>query len=371
MHGSPIQAENAPVILWLQGGPGDTSLFGLFAEHGPCSVSSNQTLEKRKYSWNINHNVIYIDSPVGTGYSFTNSDIAYARSVSDVAQGLYIALVQFFKLFPKFQKNDFYVAGESYGGKYVPAISSKITAENAKAQVKINLKGLSIGNGWSDPINQLDYGEYLYQIGLIDSNGKKEYETIETKTKDLIKNKNYIEADLVLTSATILFEKLTGSNFLFNYLQWSAAGSDNRGSFSEWVQRSDVRKAIHVGNSTFNSEARKVTAILVNDILDSVAHLVAENLEKYRVLIYNGQLDIICGYPMTVNYLRNLKWSGAENYKTVERKQWWVGDELAGYSKSVGNLTEVLVRAAGHAVPIDQPKWAWDLITRLTHYKKF
>jgi vitellogenic carboxypeptidase-like protein len=72
----PSQTDyaNAPVVLWLQGGPGATSLIGLFTENGPFTVMSQQGLKLRKYAWTESHSVIYIDNPVGTGFSFTDSD---------------------------------------------------------------------------------------------------------------------------------------------------------------------------------------------------------------------------------------------------------------------------------------------------------
>jgi vitellogenic carboxypeptidase-like protein len=89
------------------------------------------------------------------------------------------------------------------------------------------------------------------------------------------------------------------------------------------------------------------------------------------VVIYNGQLDIIVAYPLTLGALKALVWSGTDEYKQAARYQWHVGKELAGYVKTAGKLTEVLVRNAGHMVPGDQPKWAYDLIHRFTHNKPF
>lgn len=57
--------EHAPVLIWLQGGPGASSLFGLFTENGPFNVDENGNSVKRKYSWHLNHHLIFIDNPVG------------------------------------------------------------------------------------------------------------------------------------------------------------------------------------------------------------------------------------------------------------------------------------------------------------------
>lgn len=60
-----LEQSKAPVVLWLQGGPGASSLFGLFTENGPFFVTSKKKLQPRKYSWHLNHNLLYIDNPVG------------------------------------------------------------------------------------------------------------------------------------------------------------------------------------------------------------------------------------------------------------------------------------------------------------------
>lgn len=54
------QSETSPLVLWLQGGPGASSLFGLFTENGPFQVTPSGKVTARKYSWNHNHNLLYI-----------------------------------------------------------------------------------------------------------------------------------------------------------------------------------------------------------------------------------------------------------------------------------------------------------------------
>lgn len=369
--------KNAPLVLWLQGGPGASSLFGLFMENGPFSVIQNKTLRTRQYSWNLNHNVIYIDNPVGTGYSFTDQVEGYCTNETEVGLDLYAALTQFFQLFPELQSNKFFITGESYAGKYVPALAHTVHQLNPTAKVKINMKGLAIGNGLTDPVNQLLYGDYLYQLGLIDYDGRDQFHAYEERGKDFINQSKYNEAfevfnkliDGDLNSAPSLFKNLTGFDFYFNYLK----NKDNDESLwmSEFIQRVDVRHAIHVGNCSYDVEANEVEKHLITDITRSEADKIVVLAEHYKLLIYNGQLDIIVAYPLTENYLRQLKWSGSAKYKKAKRKLWIVDGDLAGYSKTSGNLIDVLVRNAGHMVPTDQPKWAWDLITRLTDGKGF
>lgn len=267
--------------------------------------------------------------------------------------------------------------GESYAGKYVPSIAYTIHKNNPTAKIKINLKGLAMGNGFSDPINQCDYGDYLYQIGLVDKNSRKFLNKYIEEGKTYIKNKNWVKA-------AEFFDKLidgdrTGQSYFKNitnfdnYYNFLTQKMNNRSDIylGKFIQSADVRKAIHVGNLTFHADPLNVEMHLIQDLFQSVAPWVATLLDHYRVLIYNGQLDIIVAYPLTVNYLNNLKFSSSNDYLKAKRHFWLVGDELAGYVKVAGNLTEILVRNSGHMVPHDQPKWALDLITRFTHNKPY
>lgn len=354
-----IDPDNAPVVLWLQGGPGASSLFGLFTENGPVNLTPKGKLVKRKYSWHLNHNLIYIDNPVGTGFSFTDSDEGYAKNEKDVGRNLLAGLQQFLLLFPNLQKNEFFVTGESYAGKYVPAISHAILLDSRREgddpqHPKINLKGLAMGNGLSDPLHQMNYGDYLYQLGLIDTNGHAIFQQYEKEGIKCIAKRDFECAfgafdkliNMDQSPEGSVFKNLTGFNFYSNYLKTDDVNAAPLGDF---LQRSDTRKAIHVGNNTWHDTEgeNKVENHLKLDVMDSVAEWVSELLSNYKVLIYNGQLDIIVAYPLTENYLKHLKFSGAEDYKTAQRYIWKVDKEIAGYAKHAGNLTEVLVRNAG------------------------
>ncbi|XP_050667340.1 venom serine carboxypeptidase [Leptidea sinapis] len=370
-----VPNKDAPVIVWLQGGPGATSLFGLFTENGPLRVH-NGKFEKRKYNWALGHHVIYIDNPVGTGFSFTKNPKGYCTNQTQVGQDLYSTITQFFQLFPELQKNKFFITGESYAGKYVPAFAYTIYKNNPAAKVKINLKAIAIGNGLSDPEHQLVYSKYLYQIGLLDWNQAKVFADSESKVVELIKNKQWLQAfksfDSLLNGDLIngksMFYNMTGFEFYFNFLH--TKDYFKKEDFGPMIQKSYVRKAIHVGNLSFH-DGSIVEENLKEDVMQSVAPWISELLDHYYVLVYNGQLDIIVAYPNTLNYLRNLNFTGADDYKTAKRYHWLVDNELAGYVKQGGKLVEIMVRDAGHMVPGDQPKWALDMITRLTHEKTF
>lgn len=109
----------APVVIWLQGGPGSSSLFGLLELHGPIIARFTETGDTtgtlNEYAWAKKANMIYIDNPVGTGYSFCD-EIDLPHHQSDISDDLYEFLNQWFTLFHEYQQNDFYAFGESYAG---------------------------------------------------------------------------------------------------------------------------------------------------------------------------------------------------------------------------------------------------------------
>ncbi|XP_023168261.1 venom serine carboxypeptidase [Drosophila hydei] len=376
---SETDPNYAPVVLWLQGGPGASSLFGLFTENGPLQLYSEGKLQKRNYTWSKTHNLIYIDNPVGTGFSFTDNDDGYARNEKDVGRNLHEAVMQLYELFGWGTSSGFWVTGESYAGKYVPALAYHIhkVQNSIEARVIIPLKGVAIGNGLSDPLHQLKYGDYLYQLGLIDDNGLVQFHTAEQKGAECIEKRDMSGAFEIfdslingdLTNGSI-FSNLTGYNWYYNYLNTQPDAADaNLGKF---LQSGATRRAIHVGNKPFHDldKENKVELHLKEDVMDSVAPWIAELLNTYTVCIYSGQLDIIVAYPLTRNYLKKLKFRDSEKYKIAPREIWRIDGEVAGYVKHAGHLVEIMIRNAGHMAPHDQPKWLYEMINHLTHYKR-
>ena len=359
--------KNAPVVLWLQGGPGGSSLFGLFTENGPLIVKKSG-FAVRKYHWALKYNLLFIDNPVGTGFSFTDDDKGYCKDESCVAKGLYSCLQQFYKLFPHLQANEFYITGESYAGKYIPALAMEIHKDNLINKQKINLKGLALGNAYCDPINQMDYGNYLYQHGLIDDKQRSFFIKMQNEIIKEINKQNWAQAGILMDSLMdgdltnfSYFKNYTGFQNYYNFL--IPTDMTDMDIYINLLNNDKVRQSVHVGGLPFHS-GKEVQLHLAYDILKSVASYVAELLSHYRLLFYNGQLDIIVAYPLTENFLRNLNFSSSNEYKKASRQIWRVDNEIAGYLKKAGNLTEALVRNAGHMVPHDQPKWAYDLISR-------
>ena len=86
-------------------------------------------------------NILYVDQPTGTGFSYTTDDSDIRHDEVGVSNDMYNFLQEFFKGHPKYQSNDFFITGESYAGHYIPALASRIYKGNSnKEGLHVNLK---------------------------------------------------------------------------------------------------------------------------------------------------------------------------------------------------------------------------------------
>ncbi|KAL9669533.1 hypothetical protein QQ045_007080 [Rhodiola kirilowii] len=164
-----VEAEtdpaSKPLLLWLNGGPGCSSIgAGLFCEHGPFKPSGD-ILHKNDYSWNKEANIIYLESPAGVGFSYS-ADASFYNSVNDeiTAKDNLAFLHGWFSMYPQYKKRDLFLAGESYAGHYIPQLAQLIV----KSNTSLNLEGIALGN----PLLDFDAdfnsrAEYLWSHGLI------------------------------------------------------------------------------------------------------------------------------------------------------------------------------------------------------------
>eukprot|EP00850_Spirogloea_muscicola_P004289 SM000018S03654 [mRNA] locus=s18:574394:578664:- [translate_table: standard] len=157
-----VEAEHRPadkpLTLWLNGGPGCSSIGGgLFAELGPFWTNKTANgLIFNEHAWTRESNVLFLDSPAGVGFSYSNRTSDYTVGDAATAKDTYRFLHHWLRRFPIFSGREFYIAGESYAGHYVPQLAYVIWQEQQKHPrdaLDINLKGFLVGNAWTDTIN--------------------------------------------------------------------------------------------------------------------------------------------------------------------------------------------------------------------------
>ncbi|KAK8756854.1 hypothetical protein V5799_000446 [Amblyomma americanum] len=365
--------ENAPVVMWLQGGPGTTSMMGFFNENGPYYLSvDGDNAMFRELTWAQRYSMLYVDQPVGTGYSFTEDEAGYARNQTDVGRDMLEFLQQFFTMYSELAQNEFYLTGESYAGKYVPTVGGALHENADKMRVKINFQGIAYGNGFTDPANMIGLGDVIYAFGLMDRNDADYMMHVAKEAEQFIRASKMKEAfylvDRLFLGITYgkdtFFRNVTGYTYYYNYLT-DTEPAGNR-AYKVFLQKPEVRRALHVGNTPMSTERDVVAGHFADDFMRSAVPQLTVVLENgYKVLLYSGPLDICVPTTQTENFLSRMTWSHADRWYGAPQNMWWSpdGKELYGYKKSVENLSFVVVLNGGHVLPYDQPKPMFDLIT--------
>ena len=379
----PSENRNDPVVLWLNGGPGCTSMFGLLQENGPVRLQTQGTLTDNPYGWNTAAHMLFIDNPIGVGYSYTDTSLLNAPSTAMAsAQDLLIALQQFLgspNYFAEYQNNDLFAFGESYGGKYVIALAQAILdaqlySKNNTNQQRINLKGIAIGNGWVSPdLQQRVYGSLGYSCGFLNYRNLVSINGQDKQCHALIEQDKYYDADR--KDCMPLWLKTIRSGGGFNAYDYRVLGRypfmtemDNYMLDTQVMQALGVplnRKPI---GGTCNTQL--FNQFLVEFQMD-YTFLLPNLLKQMPVLVYNGQFDIRCSVMGTDEWLRVLKWDGRTGFNSLQHSVYYVNNVTSGIFRTHKNLTQVIIYGAGHMVPYDQPLSSLDMMIRFTRGLSF
>ncbi|XP_055010735.1 cathepsin A-like isoform X2 [Boleophthalmus pectinirostris] len=330
-----------PVVLWLNGGPGCSSMEGFLSENGPFHVNENgKTLYENPFSWNKIANVLYLESPAGVGYSYSD-DQKYATDDDQVAEDNYKALQSFFSKFPNFTTNEFFIIGESYGGIYVPTLSLLV----ATGKAKINFKGFAVGNGLgSFALNDQSLIYFGYFHGLFGENLWYEL-TTNCCGKDGICNFYNSSSEMCATMFVGLIQPYKTLGEVPPCIDSTAQ--------TQWLNRGDVRKGLHIPDtlppwdlcSDFVSGNYTTLYPTVKEVYLKLLSL------GLRALVYNGDTDMACNFLGDQWFVEDLGIKATTNYKT-----WLYKDQVAGFYQTFANITFLTVKGAGHMVP----QWAPD-----------
>ncbi|KAJ3407021.1 hypothetical protein CcCBS67573_g00130 [Chytriomyces confervae] len=380
-----------PLILWLNGGPGCSSLTGLFMELGPCSVTTGgNSTPYNENSWNSNANIIFLDQPTNVGFSYSDSADSDVSTTADAANDVYSFLQLFLKANPKFEKSPFHVTGESYAGHYIPAIADTILTGNNDAGAPdndsdllvINLASIAIGNGLTDPAVQYEYypqyacgnpyGPILEQSECDAMSGK--YGTCKSIIEGCYKYQSQwtcVPGAVYCNSAMISPFQKTGLNIYDirqkcdpnNPLCYSILGD-----IEAYLNQPDIQEAlgVDVAYKGCNMEVNQ-RFMLAGDWMRPYVNLMPNILEEgVKVLIYAGDADYICNYMGNRAWTLELEWSGKDGFNAAPESE-WVSEKTgkkAGMFRTFENLSYLTVYEAGHMVPYDQPEHSLEFINK-------
>ena len=366
-----------PLVVWLTGGPGCSSMLALLTENGPFLIDNTTSPTFNNYSWNTAANLLYVDQPAGTGFSYVTDPLKYDTNEGEIAAALWDFILQFYTKYPKYKNLDLYITGESYAGHYVPATGQYIVSNNS-AYAK-NLKGIAIGNGWVDPYIQYKaYAEYAYDNGLINSTAKQVADIMYDGCKYLLDLKLYpvafIECQLieafVLEACEVTIKRSINPYDIRIPCQVPPLCYDFS-AVDTFLNRQDIQADLGVSRK-WEECTRIVEMFLIDDWIHEFQDAVSTVLNsKRRVLVYSGNKDYICNYLGGLEWTTSTKWASQSEFQAAKFKDWKVGGDKAGEVKAYGDLTFLSVNEAGHMVPRDQPKNALDMLTRFLNNQPF
>ncbi|KAJ3222251.1 hypothetical protein HK099_002526 [Clydaea vesicula] len=381
--------ESDPLILWLNGGPGCSSLTGLLMELGPCRVDEGgSSTTRNKWSWNNKANIIFLDQPVNAGFSYSDGD--EVSSTEEAAVDVYAFLQLFFNKYSKYEKAEFHVTGESYAGHYIPQIGHEISEQNSVVKimnydpeakmVHINLKSLAIGNGLTDPLNQYEYypdmacqnsyGPVLSDAECDEMRGK--VGTCKSLVEACYNYQNRfacVPGSIYCNNALIAPVQKAGTNV---YDVRKECEPDNPLCYGiirdieGYMNNGEVQKAINVDRPFKGCNMDVNLKFLMNgDWMKPFVRVLPDLLEKgIRILIYAGDADYICNWMGNKAWTLELDWYGKDGFNSAPDVHWTskITKKPAGEYKTFDNLTFLRVFEAGHMVPYDQPEHSFEMI---------
>lgn len=363
---------DAPLLIWLQGGPGSPGELGLFFELGPYYLTEDLTLEPRTVgNWNKEFNLLFLDQPIGTGYSTAGSDSAYATSQDDVSTDLYVFLQRWLDENKQYASVPLFITGESYAGHYIPAFSAKILTENANIALTgnrfINLEGVAIGDGLTDPCSQVEAGpRAAFDFGLVSPKvfAKAKASAVSASLACAAGNWSAAHDYRAAMENTVLDAALINKYDVRTFDSYSYM--DER--MGQFMNQADTKKMLNVPQDVTFATDSQVSQKLYDDVMQSQADKFPLMLENIRVLLYQGQFDWKDGPFSNEKWLERISWSGQDEYLAAERECWLIKgaggeQELSGWVQAYGSLTELVINGAGHLAPMNQPERLYSMIT--------
>ncbi|GAB4842925.1 Serine carboxypeptidase-like 48 [Ancistrocladus abbreviatus] len=366
-----------PVVIWLTGGPGCSSELALFYENGPFHIANNLSLVWNDFGWNTASNLIYVDQPIGTGFSYTSDDKDIRHDENGVSNDLFDFLQAFFKEHPQYAKNDFYITGESYAGHYIPAFAARVHKGNkADEGIHINLKGFAIGNGLTNPaIQYAAYADYALDNGIIEDSDHKSISQMVPPCEEAIKQCGTTHSDDSCLSAylacTNIFNKIMDIAGQINYYDIRKTCDTSLcydfSNMEELLNQKSVRDALGVGTIEFVSCSSTVYEAMQTDWMKNLEVGIPALLEDgIKMLVYAGEYDLICNWLGNTRWVHAMEWSGQKQFSAAPTVSFQVDGKEAGQLKSHGPLTFLKVHDAGHMVPMDQPRASLEMLKRWT-----
>ncbi|XP_050276099.1 serine carboxypeptidase-like 45 [Quercus robur] len=373
-----VDPASKPLVLWLNGGPGCSSLgVGAFSENGPFRPSG-EVLVKNQYSWNREANMLYLETPIGVGFSYATDTASY-EAVNDRITGMdnLVFLQRWFEKFPLYRNRSMFITGESYAGHYVPQLAELMIQFNMKEKL-FNLKGIALGNPVLEFATDFNSrAEYFWSHGLISDSTYKMFTSVCNYSRYV--SEYYRDTISPVCSRVMSQVSRETSRFVDKYDVTLDVCVASIFSQSKVLSPQDVTETVDVcvEDETVNYLNRKDVQMALHARLVGVRQwVVCSNILDYElldleiptisvvgklikagipVLVYSGDQDSVI--PLTGS--RTLVHGLAEELglkTSVPYRVWFEGQQVGGWTQVYGNiLSFATVRGASHEAPFSQP----------------
>ncbi|CAG9578653.1 unnamed protein product [Danaus chrysippus] len=377
-----------PLIVWLEGGPGVSTTGSInFETLGPL----DENLQERNYTWVKHFNVIFVDNPVGTGFSYVDDPIYLTTTNDQIALDLVELMKGFYRSNPEFEEVPLYIYGQSYGGKMAIDMGVRMREAEIAGTIRSNLRGIAMGNAWISPVDStLTWGPLLLAAGLVDEAGYEQIQKTAREAERLFNEGSYLNStDQWSMTYRAVYQATTNVDF-YNILTKTSMsqtfvndieklmlpdsfyGTSTRSRNTlNTLMNTRVKEALRIpANVTWRWRSFSVSDALEEDFMKPVTESVEKLLDETDIIItkYNGNLDLICSTTGQILWVDRLRWHGAEGYKNATRHPIWVNNQLEGYYKSYGNFRFFWINKAGHSVPRDNPAGSSAFLRDMTSF---
>ncbi|KAK7012887.1 Alpha/Beta hydrolase protein [Favolaschia claudopus] len=372
------EAQNAPIILTIGGGPGTSGMLNPLSAQGPCIVVENGTVPNPN-RWTEHFNLIALDHPIGVGASYgtrINNSRAAALDVYDFLQ-------KFFRLYPNFSRNQLVVSGGSYGGVYVPHIATVIHEQNialaaGKGQpgaIHLNLESMMVSNPVSDALSHYRWmlQQRCYNVpDMYNASTCAELFAVLPTCLEAIQfaqQQSEPGPRVAAMKACRPIDEGDRHGTVTEDVRRKCYSTDPLGCLAPsfgWIddffQRPDIKDALVIPDHVkFKILAEDVGEAFdaYGDIIQS-AYLLHEPLlrDGIRLLHYVGRQDANCAWPGIISFLKLLRSPFQEEFLRTPDVPWPTAEDatVRVVGEKAGNMTYILIQQAGHFVARDQPK---------------
>ena len=227
-----------PLVLWLQGGPGASSTgYGNFEELGPLDLQLNE----REFTWVKDYNVVFVDNPVGSGFSYVDSKELLTKSNEEIANDLVTFMKEFYKLHPEFKSVELHLMTESYGGKMGAEFAYLLDKEIQLGNLDCNLKSLGLIDSWISPIDSMkSWAPFLLNMGAVDQMGHDRIAESTRLTEAALEAGRFADSTVKWWETSDVVSQETHGIDFYNVLfhtKYSETKNKSRTFASEWKMK--------------------------------------------------------------------------------------------------------------------------------------